>query len=70
MTTEEQPLQLGELRPGDLLSTAYHETALIERLDRHQGLVRLHLTTVGGDRSWSTAWMPETGRIQGTVHWL
>ena len=63
-------MQLGELRPGDLLTTAYHEPALVAQVDRHQELVRLHLVTVGGERSWSTAWMPETGRIQGTVHRL
>jgi hypothetical protein len=63
-------VQLGELRPGDLLATAYHEPALVAQVDRHAELVRLHLTTVGGEKSWSTAWMSETASIQGTVHRL
>lgn len=65
-------MQLGDLRPGDLIHTAYHEPALIEQVDRHgmgsTEVLRLHLTTVGGERSWATAWMPADGRIQGTVH--
>jgi hypothetical protein len=66
-------VQLGELRPGDLLATAFHEPALVAQIDRQAtdgGLVRLHLTTMGGERSWATAWMSETAELRGTVHRL
>lgn len=63
-------MQLAELRPGDLLSTAYHEPALVTQVDRDRDLVRLHLTATDGGRSWSTAWMREAATVQGTVHRL